>query len=410
MSAALSTTSFPFDNMTGAATGIEVVQDPHTIQRLYANLVRSAREEILLFLPTTSAFLREQKIGIIKSLHQAASRGLKVHILTPTEDKPSEKVQSLFETQDSKIKIRHIKRKSRGESPTDARTKILIVDRLEYLVVELKDDSKETFVEAVRLAIYSSTQSTVQSYLTLFESLWEQTELYDLLEAYDKLQREFVNIAAHELRTPIQPITGMIEILQERFNSEKELKITKNDLDILVRNANRLVRLSSDILEVSRIESNSLKLSKERFDINEMIKDVIEDIQKMSDTAINSDIEHRTDKRIFVEADKTRLFEVITNLLRNATIFTNEGTIIVKADLRGADVQVDVRDTGKGIDPEIIPRLFTKFVTKSDQGTGLGLYISKNIIEAHGGRIWAYNNKDGKGATFSFTLPLAKFG
>jgi signal transduction histidine kinase len=332
-----------------------------------------------------------------------------VHILTPTEDKPSEKVQSLFETQDSKIKIRHIKRKSRGDSPTDARTKILIVDRLEYLVVELKDDSKETFVEAVRLAIYSSTQSTVQSYLTLFESLWEQTELYDLLEAYDKLQREFVNIAAHELRTPIQPITGMIEILQERFNNEKELKITKNDLDILVRNANRLVRLSSDILEVSRIESNSLKLSKERFDINEMVKDVIEDVQKMSDTAINSDIEHRTDKHIFVEADKTRVFEVITNLLRNAIKFTDVGTIIVKADLRGADVQVDVRDTGKGIDPEIMPRLFTKFVTKSDQGTGLGLYISKNIIEAHGGRIWAYNNKDGKGATFSFTLPLAKF-
>jgi signal transduction histidine kinase len=201
----------------------------------------------------------------------------------------------------------------------------------------------------------------------------------------------------------------MIEILQERFNNEKELKITKNDLDILVRNANRLVRLSSDILEVSRIESNSLKLSKERFDINEMVKDVIEDVQKMSDTAINSDIEHRTDKHIFVEADKTRVFEVITNLLRNAIKFTDVGTIIVKADLRGADVQVDVRDTGKGIDPEIMPRLFTKFVTKSDQGTGLGLYISKNIIEAHGGRIWAYNNKDGKGATFSFTLPLAKF-
>jgi two-component system, OmpR family, sensor histidine kinase VicK len=405
----LSVTSFPFDKITGAATGIEVVQDPYIIQQLYSNLVQSAREELLLFLPTTSAFLREQKIGIIKSLYQAASRGVMVHILTPTEDKPSEKVQSLFETQDSKIKIRHIKRKSRGDSPTDARTKILIVDRLEYLVVELKDDSKETFVEAVRLAIYSSTQSTVQSYLTLFESLWEQTELYDLLEAYDKLQREFVNIAAHELRTPIQPITGMIEILQERFNNEKELKITKNDLDILVRNANRLVRLSSDILEVSRIESNSLKLSKERFDINEMVKDVIEDVQKMSDTAINSDIEHRTDKHIFVEADKTRVFEVITNLLRNAIKFTDVGTIIVKADLRGADVQVDVRDTGKGIDPEIMPRLFTKFVTKSDQGTGLGLYISKNIIEAHGGRIWAYNNKDGKGATFSFTLPLAKF-
>jgi two-component system sensor histidine kinase VicK len=402
-------TSFPFDNMTGAATGIEIVQDPYIIQQLYSNLVHSAREEILLFLPTTSAFLREQKLGIIKSLQHAASRGVKVHVLTPTEHASSEKVQSLFETRDSKIKIRHIKRKSRVESPTDARTKILIVDRREYLVVELKDDSKETFVEAVRLAIYSSTQSTVQSYLTLFESLWEQTELYDVLVAYDKLQREFVNIAAHELRTPIQPIIGMIEILQERLNNEKELKITKNDLDILVRNANRLVRLSSDILEVSRIESNSLKLSKERFDINETIKDVIEDIQKMSDTAINLSIEHRTDKRIFVEADKTRLFEVITNLLRNATKFTDEGRIIIKAYLRGADVQVDVRDTGKGIDLKILPKLFTKFVTNSDQGTGLGLYISKNIIEAHGGRIWAYNNKDGKGATFSFALPLAKF-
>jgi signal transduction histidine kinase len=393
--------------LTGVATGIEIIQDPYAIQQLYTNLVQTAKKEILLLLPTTSAFSREEKIGIVQSVLNASRRGVTVRVLTPAEEKITPKARFIFQDKDSTIGVRHIRQKSPIETSGEARTKMLVVDRKEYLVVELKDDSKETFVEAVRLAIHSSTQSTVKSYMTLFESLWEQSELYDQLEAHDKMQKEFINIAAHELRTPIQPIIGMIDILASGFESgNNETRITKEQLELLVRNARRLERLATDILEVSRIESNSLRLNKEQFDMNVKIRNIIEDVKSLSKLDKKLEIQSKTSEPLFVEADKTRIFEVISNLIRNAMKFTEEGTIVVKAEKKGADVQVEVKDTGTGIDPEIMPRLFTKFATKSDQGTGLGLFVSKKIIEAHGGRIWARNNEDGKGATFSFTLPL----
>ena len=118
---------------------------------------------------------------------------------------------------------------------------------------------------------------------------------------------------------------------------------------------------------------------------------------------------------LVIEADKHRIIQVISNLLNNSFKFTHEGIILVTTRKdntnSGNQLIVSVKDTGTGIDPEILPRLFTKFATKSNrgEGTGLGLYglyISKNIIEAHGGRLWAENNKDSKGATFSFSLPV----
>jgi two-component system sensor histidine kinase VicK len=396
------------DKLTEVTTGIEVIQNSYAIQRLYTDLVQSAREEILLLLPTTSAFLREQKIGIVQSLQNAAMRGVKVKILTPTDEKIAPTVEAIFHNKGSStIELRSIRHRSAAEASHEARTKILVIDRKKYLVVELKDDSKETFVDAVRLAIYSTTQSTVNSYITLFENLWEQSELYEQLEMHDRMQKEFINIAAHELRTPIQPIIGIIDILRSGLKEEsKETKITKEQLELIVRNATRLERLATSILEVSRIESNSFTLNKEKFDMNEKIKNVIGDVKSLSDLSKKVEVQFDAGEPLFVEADKTRIFEVISNLIGNAMKFTKEGTITVKAKKEGENVQVQVRDTGIGIDPEIMPKLFTKFTTKSQQGTGLGLYVSKKIIEAHGGRIWAQNNEDGKGATFSFTLPL----
>jgi signal transduction histidine kinase len=110
-----------------------------------------------------------------------------------------------------------------------------------------------------------------------------------------------------------------------------------------------------------------------------------------------------------VEADKDRISQVISNLLANAVKFTNEGVIRIAAEKNNGEILVSIKDTGTGVDPEILPRLFTKFVTKPETGgTGLGLFISKSIVEAHGGRIWAENNTDGKGATFYFSLPLIR--
>jgi two-component system, OmpR family, sensor histidine kinase VicK len=198
-------------------------------------------------------------------------------------------------------------------------------------------------------------------------------------------------------------------------------------LDIINRNAKRLQRLTEDILDITKIESQSLKLNKEKFDINKKISNVIKDVEKQISDSNKLKIlfiePSEEEEPIFVEADKGRIYQVIANLLNNAIKFTKEGTIFVSAKMTrkksmnrggGRDysssssrhVIVSVKDSGAGIDPEILPRLFTKFATKSDKGTGLGLYISKSIIEAHGGKIWAENNSDGKGATFAFSLPI----
>jgi signal transduction histidine kinase len=228
---------------------------------------------------------------------------------------------------------------------------------------------------------------------------------------HDKMQREFIDIAAHELRTPIQPLLAITELIKSSLDGRQKTEITKQDLDMLERNARRLERLSSDILEVSRIESNSLNLNKEVVNLNEKILNVIADIrpfikQDQQDIDIIFQPININEKPVLVEADKTRLFEVISNLLRNAIKFTKRGTIKVTLEKKEGHAIVTIKDTGTGIDPAILPRLFGKFATKSDQGTGLGLYLSKSIIEAHGGKIWAENNRDGKGATFTFTLPI----
>jgi signal transduction histidine kinase len=226
------------------------------------------------------------------------------------------------------------------------------------------------------------------------------------LVAHDKMQQEFINIAAHELRTPVQPLLGIADLLEMNAKDSEKIEITRPELEMIIRNAKRLERLSSDILEVSRIESQSLKLNKEIVDMNDKVRNVLLDansfIPKDKKIEILSVL---SDERVNVFADKPRLFEVVSNLLNNAVKFTDSGTITVKVEKKDDNVVVSVRDTGHGIDPEVVPRLFTKFASRSVSGTGLGLFISRSIVEAHGGMIWAENNSD-KGATFTFSLPL----
>jgi signal transduction histidine kinase len=263
----------------------------------------------------------------------------------------------------------------------------------------------------------------------LNESNKELAVANEQLKVHDKMQKEFINIAAHELRTPIQPILSLSQILHSRKEDgggEQEEEI----VDAIVRNAKRLRHLTDDILDVTRIESKSLNLKKERVDLNDLIAVVVEDYRRQIEKAssdhnsnpnvIYEEPNKEEDKAIFVEADRQRLIQVISHLLSNAIKFKGEeaerGTISIGVEKKGdQEVIVSVRDTGSGIDKEILPRLFTKFTTKSYQGTGLGLYISKSIIEVHGGKIWAENNnnnngneKERRGATFYFTLPLKK--
>jgi signal transduction histidine kinase len=299
----------------------------------------------------------------------------------------------------------------------DTKATILVVDRKESLVMELRDDSKTTFDEAIGLSTYSNSKAGVLSYVAIFENLWKQTELYEdikkaheQLKMHDIMQKEFINIAAHELRTPIQPILGLTEVLRSQIKDVNQREL----LDVTIRNAKRLQRLTEDILDVTKIETKSLGLKRELFNLNEIILDAISDSKNQisKETKANNLTLQLIDPKevILLQADKGRISQVISNLVSNAIKFTNEGHIDVVVDRSKStkEVLVSVKDTGSGLDPEILPRLFSKFATKSHKGTGLGLFISKSIIEANGGKIWAENNADGNGATFTFSLPLSE--
>lgn len=230
------------------------------------------------------------------------------------------------------------------------------------------------------------------------------------LKQHDKIQKEFINMAAHELRTPIQPILGLTDVLRDYISDSHQSKL----LDVIMRNAKRLQRLSSEILDVSKIESSLLRLSKSSIDLNEKIKTVINDIENGYDDGNKKNVKilFQPNEPITVYVDKDRIYQVLSNLLNNAIKFTENGTVTINIGVNYSsnnhdkEVIVTITDTGTGISPEILPKLFSKFVTSSNHGTGLGLFISKGIVEAHGGRIWAENNSSGIGTTFSFSLPI----
>jgi len=260
----------------------------------------------------------------------------------------------------------------------------------------------------------------------------------------ERVQKEFINVAAHELRTPIQPIIGLTEIIRNK-TEQPELR---EMMDTIARSAERLQHLSSDILDVTKIESQTLRLNPKPVDIIDLISNMIRDFSLRhpdnnhggngngngSAKTMNGHLEilfvkPNVDQKIIVSCDKDRIVQVVSNLLDNAYKFNGEGNITVtieKSALGSANnieamstplgdtnnggqesaLLIKIQDSGRGIEPDVYPKLFTKFFTKSEKGTGLGLFISKGIVEAHGGKIWAVNNPSSKGATFCFTLPL----
>jgi signal transduction histidine kinase len=240
------------------------------------------------------------------------------------------------------------------------------------------------------------------------------------LKKKDELKNEFINIAAHELRAPIQPILGLAEVLRRKkiggivddSNSTSTSKEVEH-LDIIIRNAKRLLRLEQNMLDMTKIENKSLKLDKEEFNLIEEIQNVIKDFNnELLKEKIQLVFTQPSKKEpILVNADKVRICEVISNLLGNAIKFTTKeigGSISIKAERKDSQVIVSIKDNGPGIDLDIKPKLFSKFATNSPGGTGIGLFISKSIVDAHGGRIWAENNTDAKGATFTFSLSITE--
>jgi two-component system sensor histidine kinase VicK len=395
---------------------IETIREPKVTQERLFELLKSAKEEVLVIFSTPNAFRRQEKSGALELLmRNLESKNLRARILSPFDDYVRNLVGEIKSRDKMRIEIRNI------EESLQTQISVLIVDRAFMLSAELKSDSKDTTLEAIGYATYSNSKPTVLSYASIFESLWNQTRLYEetrqlyqQLKLHDKMQQEFIDIAAHELRTPIQPILGLAQILKDQISDPTQTKY----LDVILRNAKRLQQLQSDTIDVIRIESGTMKFRKEAFNLNELLFQFLRDfnnqqLENYHHTTIN--IDYKSDGDVWVIADKNRITQVISNLLDNAIKFTKAGRILVQlTDKRAGKISglgdnqalVSIKDEGPGVDPSIMPRLFTKFVSKSEKGTGLGLFISKSIIIMQGGEIWAENHTDGRGATFAFTLPV----
>lgn len=382
---------------------IETIHEPELLQFKVLDLLRSAKEEILIIFSTANAFHRQERIGSLQILKDIrdTNKEIKIKLLTPKDDQ----IEEICKDLDNNLNFF-----TRFMEPI-SKVSILVVDRMYSIVAELRDDTKKTIAESIGLATYSNSSPTVLTYAGIFDVLWKQIELYEQLQVHENMQTEFINIAAHELRTPLQPIISVSDVIRNRIkdNDIKEL------LDILNRNTKRLKKLTEDILDLTKIESSSFILNKEKFSVKELLEEIIKD-SRIDSTNKSMQIKLDISNNIMIYADKNRISQVITNLISNSVKFSGRYTTIsirVKRKIFNFDnlgpkesFVFSVKDLGKGIENDILGKLFTKFSTSSSQGIGLGLYISKKIIEAHGGIIWAENNENEPGATFSFIIPL----
>ena len=391
---------------------------PIDIQSKVIDLLKSAESEILVIMSTSNAFHRQVKVGSFEILKELGDLKpwMNIKILTPKDDEIEKMITKLNK---SNFVVRYIEPLSK--------VSILVIDRKQSLVAETKDDTKQIVTEAIGFVTYSNSKPTVLSYVAIFDSLWKQTEIYqqlkdahEKLKIHDKMQKEFINIVAHDLRTPLTPIIGLTEYVRDKTKDVHHMEL----LDRVVKDAKKLSYLNEKILDVTKFESKLFKPNKEVFSLNESIVNIIKELEHILDNTKKIKFEYHFDTEYLVDADSRRIGQVISNLIDNSIKSISEQDIgrgVISISIEKAintitttrdnyDSQhmviVSIKDTGIALDNEILPRLFTKFATKSFQGTGLGLYISKNIIEAHGGKIWAENNKDGIGATITFTLPL----
>ena len=412
---------------------LEIMEDTHkSIGRAFDIMKKTQKELLVLFAtPRTFTFaLQGESADIYRKISE---KGVDIKVLVP---------RGAYEIENEQIakKVREISPSINlrfSEADLNTRITIMISDRNEFMSWELRDDTLDDPYLAGGIATYSNIKALAGSYATIFNNLWKMTEFAEnlrlaniKLENNEKAMKEFINIAAHELRTPIQPILGLSEMLPAAStNPQRHRKL----VEIIVRNAHKLENLAEEILDVTRIESGRLQLSMEKVDLYELVQRVISDFEAViksefdkdenpnraiiciKDECLNDRALETSPERPIVLADANRIVQVITNLLSNAVKFSTQrdrALITITTGIRMIDSKsmaiVSISDQGQGIDPEIVPRLFQKFISGSEKGTGLGLYISKNIVKAHGGEIWAENNKNGKGATFVFTLPLLK--
>ena len=384
----------------------EIINDTKRISEILIDLAKSVVNEVVLLLPNDRALIRIDRLGVVDSLLEASRNGAVIKIICPLseENKPIQK--KIFNASPN-VKLIDGSNSQHG---------LYIIDSIKFLRVELVKPEAESFLDAIGFAIYSNNKRSADLYRWMFELLWNERVINLESKKANRMQKEFMNVAAHELRTPIQPIVGLAHLL--RYEKEYMKGKEQESLDVIIRNAERLQRLAENILDASRIESQRLTLRKVRFELNDLLFSIVQNYYKEGTNSASSGkdvsvLYEPPNENIVVEADKERISQVVRNIIGNALEFTSEGTVLVtlrkerQQENEGRQIAVvAVTDSGCGINPAIVPRIFEKFVTRSDKGTGLGLFVSKSIILAHEGRIWVQNNTEGeKGTTFCFTLP-----
>jgi two-component system, OmpR family, sensor histidine kinase VicK len=417
-----------FDNISGSQR-TEVIQLPSKTQELFINLVMSAKEEVSLVLPTINAFYREERLGIIRLLKDAAlDRKINVRILTPVNDVIEKMIRNITALLDQGLKF--------NIEPTETITgtaittvTIMIVDRKEILTIEKIDDTKDNFLEAIGSATYSNSTPTVSSYVSIFETLWQQARLYthirevnEQLLATEKAKEEFISMVSHELKTPLVPLKGYAQMfLRPKFMGGAVLnERQKNAINAMTRNIEKLQALVDDVMDVYKLDMGKLRFSMTNTGITKLINETISELRPL---ALNRKIDLVANIQLngTVFCDPNRIGQVLSNLIKNSIDFVPDngsGKIIVKVqeeyDAMDNDFKMalfTVEDNGIGINPEKADKLFQKFYqidtgpTRKHAGTGLGLVICRGIIEAHGGKIWV-DKAPRTGATIKFTLPV----
>jgi two-component system, OmpR family, sensor histidine kinase VicK len=390
---------------------IRVINNPEEALKTGDQLIKNAKNEILLLFSSANALhrrlVRADGLDAIRELIQT-HKEIKIRILTPFDEKINDLVNDLKESLNIDVKFL--------AEPLQLKVTIVIVDRSYSMAVELVNDDVYNSIDAMGLSTYSNSKSTVLYYVSIFESLWKQAdiykkaeELYEQLKYKNETQRQFLNIAAHELRNPIQPILGLAEVML----SNKNLNVIQQEelLRIIINNAKKLHFLTNNLLDVARIDENLFSLELQEFDIVELANEVIKEVRnQITNKKIKIDLQCN-EKSLNVIGDKIRLNQVFLNLINNSIKYTDEGDILlsIKRDSNNDNTiaLVQIKDKGLGIQENVKQKLFSKFTKGTKVGTGLGLFICKNIVESHGGKIWAENNTD-KGATFSFTIPTSR--
>ncbi len=421
---------------------IETIDDPEESVRLVRTLISSARYEILGILPNFNSFLRQVESGMMEFIKNISlskkNVNIKILIVEELDNELQHKILTIFDKFNGKIpdssKSDEIPLEFQFEGVENFKLKILnsklfteigflIIDKNKSLIIESKNISSIDMIESIGLSSYSNSHRVSKSYASIFEALWNQSELYDKLKVQDRLQKEFINIAAHELRNPVQALLGYSDIL---MNTKGKIESYGNFIVTINQSTKRLARLIDKVLDVTQLENELLILNKENFNLEKLVIEIVREYNNNINLLNKTQLEIKYDsplneynntnsksKRNFgdVFADRTRIIQVIVNILENAVEFTEKGTITLKLNenLTTREILLTISDTGRGINPEILPNLFTKFVSRSRKGTGLGLYISKKIIEAHRGKIWAENcydrNNKIEGSKFILTLP-----